>query len=98
MVLASITAAVAAYVVQASFDVQQIGLSFCFWLLVGLVGPPSGHHGRGAYGTDLVRLARAGRGIPGTEAAAIVALREAYAYDPRDLMIAADLRAATAKP
>lgn len=37
LVLAAIVAGIVAYVVQAMFNVQQIGLSFCFWLLVGLL-------------------------------------------------------------
>ncbi len=36
LTVAVLAAAVTAYVVQASFDVQQIALSFTFWLLVGL--------------------------------------------------------------
>jgi len=35
--LAVVTASIAAYVVQATFNVQQIGLSFVFWLSVGLL-------------------------------------------------------------
>ena len=35
--LAVVSASIAAYVVQAAFNVQQIGLSFVFWLLVGLL-------------------------------------------------------------
>jgi O-antigen ligase len=33
--VAVVTASVVAYIVQATFNVQQVGLSFCFWLLVG---------------------------------------------------------------
>jgi O-antigen ligase len=33
--LAALSASIVAYVVQASFNVQQVGLSFVFWLLVG---------------------------------------------------------------
>ena len=36
LVLAVLTAGMVAYVTQATFNVQQIALSFCFWLLVGL--------------------------------------------------------------
>ena len=35
--LAVVTASITAYVVQAVFNVQQIGLSFTFWLLTGLL-------------------------------------------------------------
>jgi O-antigen ligase len=38
LVLAAIGAGITAYVVQALFNVQQVGLSFSFWLLVGLLG------------------------------------------------------------
>lgn len=34
---AAVTAAIVAYVVQAMFNVQQVGLSFAFWLLVGML-------------------------------------------------------------
>ena len=30
------TASIVAYIIQATFNVQQVGLSFCFWLLVGV--------------------------------------------------------------
>ena len=33
--VAVVTASMVAYVVQATFNVQQVGLSFCFWLLIG---------------------------------------------------------------
>jgi len=33
--LAMVTASIAAFIVQAVFNVQQVGLSFSFWLLVG---------------------------------------------------------------
>lgn len=35
LTLAAVTAAMVAYIVQAVFNVQQVGLSFSFWLLVG---------------------------------------------------------------
>ena len=35
--LAVVTASISAYIVQALFNVQQVGLSFTFWLLVGLL-------------------------------------------------------------
>ena len=35
--LAVVSASITAYVVQAAFNVQQVGLSFTFWLLVGLL-------------------------------------------------------------
>jgi len=35
--VAVLSAAIVAYVVQAVFNVQQVGLSFCFWLLLGLL-------------------------------------------------------------
>ena len=35
--LAGTVAALLAYLIQASFNVQQIGLSFCFWSLLGLL-------------------------------------------------------------
>lgn len=35
--LAVVAASIVAYVVQAVFNVQQVGLSFSFWLLVGLL-------------------------------------------------------------
>ncbi|HUP68294.1 MAG TPA: O-antigen ligase family protein [Acidimicrobiales bacterium] len=35
--LVAILAALVAYLVQASFDVQQIGVTFCFWFLLGLL-------------------------------------------------------------
>lgn len=35
--LAVVTASITAYVVQAVFNVQQVGLSFSFWLLTGLL-------------------------------------------------------------
>ena len=37
VLLAAIAAGITAYVVQAVFNVQQVGLTFCFWLLVGLL-------------------------------------------------------------
>ncbi|HVE47437.1 MAG TPA: O-antigen ligase family protein [Acidimicrobiales bacterium] len=37
LILAALAAALAAYVVQASFNVQQIGLTFAFWALLGLI-------------------------------------------------------------
>lgn len=37
LLLAAVTASIVAYVVQATFNVQQIGLSFCFWLMVGVL-------------------------------------------------------------
>jgi O-antigen ligase len=37
MDLAVVTASITAYVVQAVFNVQQIGLTFTFWLLTGLL-------------------------------------------------------------
>lgn len=36
--LSSCSAGLVAFVVDASFDVQQVALSFCFWLLVGVLG------------------------------------------------------------
>ncbi|HXW79893.1 MAG TPA: O-antigen ligase family protein, partial [Acidimicrobiales bacterium] len=33
--VAVVTASMVAYLAQATFNVQQVGLSFCFWLLVG---------------------------------------------------------------
>ncbi|HXW78258.1 MAG TPA: O-antigen ligase family protein, partial [Acidimicrobiales bacterium] len=36
--VAVVSASITAYVVQAVFNVQQVGLSFVFWLLVGLLG------------------------------------------------------------
>ena len=33
--LAVVTASMVAYIVQAVFNVQQVGLSFSFWLLIG---------------------------------------------------------------
>jgi len=35
LLLAAVTASIVAYVVQATFNVQKIGLSFSFWLMVG---------------------------------------------------------------
>ena len=35
--LGVVSASITAYLVQASFNVQQVGLSFAFWLLVGLL-------------------------------------------------------------
>ena len=37
ILLAAGTASIVAYIVQAAFNVQQVGLSFIFWLLAGLV-------------------------------------------------------------
>ena len=37
VLLAAIAAGITAYVVQAVFNVQQVGLTFCFWLLTGLL-------------------------------------------------------------
>jgi O-antigen ligase len=47
--LGVVSASIAAYLVQALFNVQQVGLSFTFWLLVGLLAALS--RGAGVPGT-----------------------------------------------
>ncbi|HUB71884.1 MAG TPA: O-antigen ligase family protein [Acidimicrobiales bacterium] len=37
LLLAAVSASIAAYLVQATFNVQQVGLTFLFWLLIGLL-------------------------------------------------------------
>jgi O-antigen ligase len=51
--LGVVSASITAYLVQALFNVQQVGLSFTFWLLVGLVAVLS----RGAGVPDTLRPA-----------------------------------------
>ncbi|MHB1785447.1 MAG: O-antigen ligase family protein [Acidimicrobiales bacterium] len=61
--LAGLSGGVAAYVTQASFDVQQVGLSFSFWLLVGLIGALAVPRGTGLPRTSrrlVPRVARLG--------------------------------------
>jgi hypothetical protein len=38
LLVAALTTAIVAYVVQATFNVQQVGLTTVFWVLVGMVG------------------------------------------------------------
>ncbi len=67
--LAAVSAALLAYVVQGLFDVQQIALSFVFWLLLGLlallttaVGVPNTLSLRRLVGTSVQEESDDGRG------------------------------------
>ncbi len=46
LVLAGVTAGIAAYIVTSCFDVAQIGLTFSFWFLLGLLVVVTGDPGR----------------------------------------------------
>lgn len=73
----TVGAALAAYVVEASFDSQQVGLEFCFWLLVGLAGAMA--RSRDAEPTLAARPAHARRARPPSARRMAIALALAAA-------------------